>query len=193
MSSAFVINQIGCVVPDLGKAIEGWVQLGVGPFLELHDAAIGDHVYRGSPSKPKVSAAFGQNGDLQIELIQPVNDDPSSYGDFLAQGRSGLQHVGWFCEDYEGALAAAAKEGRRELEHGEFAGVRFCYYEPGAGNGVISELIELNDVSREMFALIRQEAEQWDGTEPQRSLVREAGWGLRWDAAKGELSHLFGR
>ena len=187
------ISQVGHVVPDLGAAIDGWVQLGVGPFLTMHNATIGDHVYRGHPSKPKLDIGFGQNGDLMIELIQQVNDEPSSYRDFLDQGRSGMQHMGWFCEDYEGALAAAAQRHLAELERGEWGGGHFTCFEPAAGNGVITELIELNDLTRKLFGLVRQEADNWDGTEPVRSLVSESGWGLRWAAVKGEVSHLLGR
>jgi hypothetical protein len=80
MTSAFPprTSQVGHVVPDLGAAIDGWKQLGVGPFLTMHNATIGDHVYRGHSCKPKLDIGFGQNGDLMIELIQQVNDEPSS-------------------------------------------------------------------------------------------------------------------
>lgn len=45
-------------------------------------------------------------------------------------------------------------------------------------------------MSRELFALVRQESAAGDGENPVRSLIGEAGWGLRWDAARSQLAHL---
>jgi hypothetical protein len=81
-------------------------------------------------------------------------------------------------------VAAAAAEG--------WSGVHFVYYEPAGGTGVITELIELTGVSRQVFDLVRREAVGWDGRDPVRSLLGQAGWGLRWDAVKAQLSHLHG-
>jgi hypothetical protein len=78
-------DQLGCVVPDLGAAISEWVAKDVGPFLTLPGVTL-DCSYRGRKSKPKIGVAFSQQGDLQIELIQPLNDEPSTYRDFLAAG-----------------------------------------------------------------------------------------------------------
>jgi hypothetical protein len=91
----------------------------------------------------------------------------------------GIHHLGWFCQDYQAAVAAAAAEGRIELRHGEWSGVHFVYHEPAGGTGVITELIELTEVSRQVFDLVRREAASWDGKDPVRSLVGQAGWGLR--------------
>ena len=76
-------DQLGCVVPDLQVAISEWAAKGVGPFLTMRKVTLSGYRYEGRPSKPKIDVAFGQQGDLQIELIQPVNDDASDYRDFL--------------------------------------------------------------------------------------------------------------
>jgi hypothetical protein len=76
-------DQLGCVVPDLGAAIEQWAERGVGPFLTMRGVTLGGYVYRGRPSKPKIHVGFSQQGETQIEGIQPVNDEPSADRDFL--------------------------------------------------------------------------------------------------------------
>ncbi len=188
------INQLGCVVGDLDKAIDGWVKLGIGPFLVMRNVGLADYVYEGKPSKPRIDVAFGQNGDLQIELIQPSNDEPSSYREFLAQGREGLHHLGWFVDDFDSVAAAMEQEGRPVLQTGDWVGVRFVYLEPASGNGIITELIELIDVSRQLFALVREEAAQWDNeSRPERKLLKEAGWEFKWDAARAQVAHLIHR
>jgi hypothetical protein len=92
------VNQLGCVVPDLDQAIQGWVEVGVGPWLTMHHVEVGGYQYEGRSSKPKIDLALRQNHDLQIELIHPANDEPSDYKAFLDQGRVGMHHLGWFCE-----------------------------------------------------------------------------------------------
>ena len=52
------------------------------------------------------------------------------------------------------------------------------------------ELIEMSDLSRRLFALIRREAERWDGNRPSRSLLGAADWGIRWAAVKMQLAAL---
>src|SRR5438445_5426851 len=83
-------DQLGCVVPDLQVAISEWAAKGVGPFLTMRKVTLGGYRYEGRSSKPKLDVAFSQQGDLQIELIQPVNDEPSAYRDFLAAGAIAL-------------------------------------------------------------------------------------------------------
>jgi hypothetical protein len=186
-------DQLGCVVPDLQSAIAEWTAKGVGPFLTMSKVTLGGYVYEGRPSKPKIDVAFSQQGDLQIELIQPINDQPSAYRDFLAAGGSGAHHDGWFCEDYGSEVDAATRAGRSELQRGDWGGLHFVYFHPLPGEQRIAELIELSDLSRQLFALIRTEAERWDGTRPSRSLLAAADWGIRWTALKVQVGTLLGR
>jgi hypothetical protein len=50
----------------------------------MRGVTLGGYVYRGRPSKPKIHVGFSQQGETQIEGIQPVNDEPSADRDFLA-------------------------------------------------------------------------------------------------------------
>ena len=186
-------DQLGCVVPDLRAAISEWAAKGVGPFLTLRKIAPGNYRYEGRSSKPKLDLAFSQQGDMQIELIQPVNDAPSAYRDFLAAGGNGVHHHGWFCDDYGADLDAAERAGRVELQRGDAAGARFIYYRPLADEEMIGELIEMSDQNRRVFALIRREAEQWDGSRLSRSLIGAADWGMRWTAVRMQVATLLGR
>jgi hypothetical protein len=185
-------DQLGCVVPDLGAAISEWVAKGVGPFLTLPGVTL-DCSYRGRKSKPKIGVAFSQQGDLQIELIQPLNDEPSTYHDFLAAGGNGPHHHGWFCQDYAAATADAARAGRVELQRSGKGASHFVYYEPRNSSEMIGELVKLGEVNRLINAVVRREADQWDGISPSRSLLRVTDWGTRWSAAKLLVGTLLGR
>jgi len=186
-------DQLGCVVPDLQAAISEWAAKGVGPFLTLRKVTPGAYRYKDRSSKPKLDVAFSQQGEMQIELIAPVNDEPSAYRDFLAQGGNGAHHRGWFCDDYAAELDAAERAGRIELQRGEAAGAHFVYYHPLGNEEMIGELIEMSDANRRLSALIRREAQRWDGSRPSRSLLGAADWGMRWAAVKLLLATLLGR
>ena len=67
----------------------------------------------------------------------------------------------------------AEQEGRAEVQRGDWSGVHFVYHKPAGGNGVITELIQLTELSREVFDLVRQEAADWDGKDPVRSLMSQ--------------------
>ena len=44
---------------------------------------------------------------LQIELLQPRNDVPSMYRDFLRAGHAGAQHVAYWTEQFDADLQRA--------------------------------------------------------------------------------------
>jgi hypothetical protein len=186
-------DQLGCVVPDLDAAISEWAGRGVGPFLVMRNVTLTGFTYEGRPSKPKADFGFSQQGELQIELIAPKSDAPSGYRDFLAAGHSGEHHHGWFCDDFDAELAAAAGAGRKVMQQGHWGAVRFAYHHPLDGEQLYEELIEMSPLSERVFALIRREAETWDGTRPSRSMLAAADWGLRWTAAKVQVATLLGR
>ena len=100
-------TQLGFVVRDLDAAVRHWIEvLGIGPFLFL-DKGTGrppnPSFFRGNRVVVELRLAFGFVGDVQIELIEQVNDAPSPYREFLAQGREGLQHLGYWVHDYDDA------------------------------------------------------------------------------------------
>ncbi len=98
-------TQLGFVVRDLDAAVRHWVEvLGIGPFLFLENGTgrpPNPSLFRGAEVHVEIRLAFGFIGDVQLELIQQVNDAPSPYLEFLAAGREGLQHLGYWVHDYD--------------------------------------------------------------------------------------------
>ncbi|MDI6028522.1 VOC family protein [Corticibacterium sp. UT-5YL-CI-8] len=100
-------TQLGFVVRNLDAAVNHWTGvLGFGPFLHF-DKGTGrppaPSLYRGEEVVVETRLAFGYVGDVQVELIEQVNDAPSPYRDFLAAGREGLQHLGYWVPDFQEA------------------------------------------------------------------------------------------
>jgi catechol 2,3-dioxygenase-like lactoylglutathione lyase family enzyme len=167
------IRQNGYVVRDIEAALDHWTQvLGVGPFFYFERAPIADFRFRGETSELEVSIALANSGDLQIELIEPRNDAPSMYRDFLAAGREGLQHVAFWTEDFDAGLEAAISRGYRVAQSGQSGGPdgRFVYFEEEAHPGTVIELSEVSGAKGRFFAHIRAQEVSWDGTDPVRVL-----------------------
>ena len=163
------IRQMGYVVRDIRAALRHWTEvLKVGPFFLVERLPVTNFRYKGQPSDAAVMAAIGNSGQTQVELIQPVNDAPSMYRDFLAAGREGLQHVSSWPENYDEVLAAAAKAGHRIGMSGETVRGPFVYYETEAHPGTVFEVAAYTPVRRRQFEAIEAAARVWDGKDPVR-------------------------
>ena len=173
MSRGFgVIRQSGYVVRDVEAAMKHWTEvLGVGPFFYFERAPIEDFRYRGEPSPIDVSIALANSGPLQIELIQQRNDAPSMYRDFLGAGHEGLQHVAFWTERFDDALAERLGTGFRVGQSGRIgAAGRFVYFDVEAHPGTVIELSEVSGAKGRFFDHIASIAADWDGAEPVRHL-----------------------
>ncbi len=159
------IAQNGYVVPDLERAVEYWSgTLGIGPWFELDTSVFADMSYQGQATHMRVRIALANSGDLQIELIQPLDEEPSPYRDFLREsgGRGGLQHVSsWPTTDVFDRLVSE----RPVLFSGRGGGTRFAYFDDAYDFGSMMEIADLSKGTKAFFAHIRQAAENWDGKE----------------------------
>jgi len=164
--------QLCWVVPDLEAGIDRWVrQAGAGPFFLFEDVHFEDGVYRGMPSDVAPHrAAIGQHGDMQIELIQPTADVPGIWGDVVPFGGFGLHHTGLYCTDYEAEKEVLLASGAELAFEGLMMGARTCYLDTVSTLGFMTELITANPVAEQVFAMFRDAAQGWDGSDPIRSL-----------------------
>ena len=163
------VRQFGFVVPDLDAAIEPWLTVGVGPWFTLRDINQGQGTYLGEPNAPTLSIGFANTGDMQLELIEPAADgERSAARDFLDAGREGLQHLAWWTEDFDGTVGEIEWPLVQESTAGGVA--HFAYFDPGRPDGLLVEVMELNDATNWLVDTVRSGAEGWDGSDPVRSL-----------------------
>ena len=158
------VAQNGYVVPDLSSAIDGWVAAGVGPWFVYPHLDVVNFRHRGQPGSIDVSIALSNSGPLQLELIEPHDEAPSLYREFLdVCPRGGLQHLGFFRTDYDEACAEAASAGFTVGHEGSIMGGRFAYYLAEQHLGAVVEIAELDDERRRGFDVIAKVAAGWDG------------------------------
>ncbi len=164
------VGQNGYVVPDLDVAVDQWLAAGVGPWwvfrhVDMQYFRYGDHTDR-----PDVGIALSHNGPIQIELICPHDHTPSLYREFLGRHPGGgLQHLGFFPEDYAGHQQAAADAGWEIGHEGRIGTIDFTYWRRPDNPDHVFELGDLDTTQRSFFAHVEESARTWDGiTRPRR-------------------------
>ena len=164
------IRQLGYVVPDIEAAMDYWSKtLGVGPWYYNPRVPIVNYTYDGKSYEPPTSVALANSGFVQVELIQTRNDVPSMYRDFLRAGRTGLQHVAYWTENYDADLERLLAQGFKPKMSGEVGERgRFIYFDTEYHPGTVIELSEVAGAKGRMFDMIREASEGWDGSDPVR-------------------------
>lgn len=161
-------TQLGFVVRDLEMAVSHWNNVfGVGPFviMERGTAQPPPPTYmRGRQVSVDLKLAFGFMGDVQIELIQQRNDAPSPYTEFLAAGREGLQHLGFWVHDYAEATRRVEAAGYEPVYEIRIAGqpLPIVYYDSPKHYGPMLEIVPPQ--WRRSREAIRQAVDAWDGS-----------------------------
>jgi hypothetical protein len=164
--------QMCWVVPDLEASIGKWVsQAGAGPFFVFEDVHFEGGMYRGTPSDVAPHrAAIGQHGAMQIELIQPLGDHPGIWREVVPTGGFGFHHTALYCEDYDAEKAALIASGAEVAFEGLMMGARTGYLDTVKTLGFMTELITANPVAEQVFAMFRDAANGWDGSDPIRKV-----------------------
>jgi catechol 2,3-dioxygenase-like lactoylglutathione lyase family enzyme len=164
------VRQIGYVVTDLDRAINGWLELGVGPWFVMRDLPM-QALYRGQPCQTTLSVAWSNSGEMQIELIHQTDDTPSVFTEFLAARGPGFHQLAYWTTDFAATMREVEKAGWPVVwSGGEGYGVRFAYVEPPDAPAAVIEISELTDATAANAMFMHDAAVEWDGSDPIRVL-----------------------
>lgn len=165
------VMQLAFVPDDFDAALKHWTEvLGVGPFFLMENIHLEGMKYRGEPTDAVFSLALAYWGDIQIELIRPENEAPSIYSGEYADVGDGLHHVCILVDDIEEAYRVAREQGAEIMIEGSLGDSRVIYVDPGRGPGSLVEILQQGEGGPDLFAMIKQAGESWDGSEPLRKL-----------------------
>lgn len=164
--------QVAYHVPDPVAAAERCAsEFGWGPFFLMEHIPLEHSLYRGRPVPFDHSSAYGQAGELMVELITQHNDAPSALRDLYAPQATGVHHVACFVPDLRAALLSYARRGSAiALEARTKGGVDFAMVDLAASLGHMLELYEPVPELQRFYAHVRRSAENWDGERPVRRL-----------------------
>ncbi len=136
--------QVGIVVPDIHKAMAFFKdKLGVPEFLFLEDPGLEDETYLGKPAPLRVNLAFGWCGDMQVELIRPI-EGVSTYSKFLDHNpQGGIHHYGIEIASYAAGVKEMEATGFPLVQGGRHNETRFAYFDTTGVIGTYTELVYL--------------------------------------------------
>ena len=85
--------QVGFVVKDAEAIAKNYAEkYGIGPWDYYGPGMLSDITMYGKPADFDIKVACGFIGDVEIELIEPI-DDKSMYAEFLQNHGEGLHHL----------------------------------------------------------------------------------------------------
>jgi len=154
------ITQLGYLTNDLDQTAELWAKtIGVGPFTKMTGVKM-PAIMDGETVEIKIDVALAYQGDVQIELIQPICDSPSPYVENMRAGIWGAHHTQFTVEDLDAAILkceAAGMEMACEITSG---GGRYIYMRGEAG---WIELTAPNPGLTVFYDMIKKSCVDWDG------------------------------
>jgi len=170
--------QIAYFVPDVrAAALDHHRTYGSGPFYVAEDVQLPFCEYRGRAARWKMTSAFGQWGDIQVEFMQQDDDLPSILHDVYpaGSGRYGVHHLAFIVDGLWATTAALAAEGHAVALHARMAnGIEAVLVDTIAANGHMLELYEPSEPLLELYRFIAEQAQQFDGSDPIRNFEQAA-------------------
>ena len=116
--------------------------------------------------------AFGQCGELMIELVKVNDVQPASLERAFGSKLGMLHHVSWLVEDREQEEARLAALGIPEVLTIRTDSTSDGFHDATA---VLGHYVEIypNDAEsvRSLFRIVREAARDWDGSDPMRPLA----------------------
>jgi hypothetical protein len=164
------IMQMAYVVEDISAAINWWLMDGkTGPWFLLDSFTGPDQIYRGQQSTADVAIAMAFAGHMNIELIQPKNNNPSVYRETIDKRGYGFHHFGLAVEDTEAEARAYIARGYEEAFSADVpSGGRVRYLDDGRTEPGFIELIPATAGMDEAFTRFYLASVDWDGKDPVR-------------------------
>lgn len=168
----YPVVQIAYFVTNIEEAATRMAAtFGAGPFfvMENIELSLGEH--RGATCPFVHSSAYGQWGEIMMELVQQESEGASPFRDLYAPGEEGLHHVATMVDSLPTAYAEYADAGiplaTRAITS---TGTEFAFLDAIAQMGHFIEVYEKSAQLLQFYEFIRQAATDWRGQQPVRRL-----------------------
>ena len=97
--------------------------------------------YHGQTTPARAKLAFFDMGQINIELIEPI-EGPSTWREFLDAKGEGVHHIAFRIKDTDRIVAELATRDMPVAQQGEYTGGRYTYIDSAPALGVVLELLE---------------------------------------------------
>jgi len=138
------VTQVGIIVRDIESKARAWSEILGLPMPEI---IITDPVdkaqteYNGKSTTARAKLAFFHMGQLEVELIEPM-DGPSTWKDQLDGHGDSLHHIAFEIKGIQEKIAFLDSKGVPLVQRGEYTGGRYAYLDGVSQLGTVLELLE---------------------------------------------------
>lgn len=136
--------QIGIVVSDIVVAAQRWADvfnLPVPEIIVTDTVDLAQTEYMGAPTPARAKLAFFDFGQVDVELIEPI-DGPSTWKDQLDAHGESIHHIAFEIRDMGEKITYLTKKGIPLVQRGEYSGGRYAYMDGLSELGAVLELLE---------------------------------------------------
>jgi len=135
------VDQLSIVVRDLDKAMKLYGGIFGLAHWKVMTPEYTDRTFRGEIANFKVKVALARVGNMELELIQPL-EGRSANAEFLLKHGEGLHHIGISVTNIKERIREFAELGFELIQSGERPGNVFAYLQNEAQSSILIELFE---------------------------------------------------
>jgi len=162
----YPIRQVAFYVPDVRKAAEQHAAVfGSGPYFVMDHIPMCVARYRGEPGVFDHTSAYGQWGDVMIEMVQVHSKEPSVFSDLYPNGGTGFHHIALIVDNLQATMKEFVAAGFPEGFYGEVQpGAGFAMMDAVKQFGHFIELYEPSPPLLGVYHLVKNASLNYDGT-----------------------------
>jgi hypothetical protein len=165
--------QIAYHVTDIRRAARNMAAtFGAGPFFLNENIQLSWAEHRGEPANFVHSSAFGQWGDVMVEMLQQEDDSTNTpYRDMYAAGEEGLHHTAIMVPDMDDAIEYFERHDMPLATRCRLVGGgEFGFIDARKNLGHMIEIYPESDGLRGFFKMVRDASIGWSGDDPVRKI-----------------------
>ena len=139
-----IVIQVGIIVRDIETKARAWSEILGLPMPNIIITDTMDKTqaeYHSEPTPARAKLAFFHMGQLDVELIEPI-DAPSTWKDQLDQHGDSLHHIAFEIKGMQEKISYLDSKGIPLVQRGEYTGGRYAYLDGIAQLGTVLELLE---------------------------------------------------
>ena len=139
-----IVTQVGIIVRDIESKARAWSEILGLPMPNIIITDTMDKTqaeYHSEPTPARAKLAFFHMGQLDVELIEPI-DAPSTWKDQLDQHGDSLHHIAFEIKGMQEKISYLDSKGIPLVQRGEYTGGRYAYLDGVAQLGTVLELLE---------------------------------------------------
>ena len=164
--------QIAYFVNDIYAAARKMAEtLGAGPFFVIDRIELDWGIHRGEPCQFLHSSAYGQWGEVMMELVQQDHEGPSPFRDMFAPGQEGLHHTACFVDSLDETLDQYAQQGYPTAARAmSKLGTEFAFIDTRALMGHMLEVYVADKTLAGFYDSVKTASHHWTGDDVIRKM-----------------------